>query len=65
MNKIEAQAIVGNVWTGEYPSDGRLHEALRLTDIDPVEFRKLKAATRKVEVFRPKCEILTPTGLRR
>ncbi len=65
MNISEAEAIIGNVWTRTYPADGRLDEALRLAEIDPVEFKRLMSATRRVEVRQPRCVILTPTGTRR
>ena len=62
MNKTEATAIVGNAWTGIYPADERLPEALRIAGISPAEFKRLAAEARRVEVRRHGLCILTPSG---
>jgi hypothetical protein len=62
MNKTEATAIVSNVWNGTYSADERLSEALRVAGISPVEFKRLAAEARRVEVRRHGLCILTPAG---
>ncbi len=62
MNKIEATAIVSNVWTRTYPADERLPEALKLAGISPAEFKRLSAEAQRVEVRHHGLCVLTPAG---
>ena len=65
MNKTEAKAIVGNVWSGTYNADSRLPEALKVAGISRAEFNRLLVEARKVEVRHPRRVILIAAGTSR
>jgi len=65
MNKTDAKAIVGNVWTGTYRADERLPEALKAAGISRAEFNRLLAEAHRVEVRHPRRVILIAAGTSR
>lgn len=62
MNMTDAQAIVGNDWSGRSTNDARLPQAVAKLGMTLENYKRLVREARRVEVGRHGHCVLTPSG---